>query len=101
MSGTEKQSCHLSGEVRQILFENTETGFGVIVLETADGNRIKACGQLAGVYRGQSLELSGRFESHADFGEEFKAESMCPRPPVTVEGIKRFLSSAVPGSISF
>lgn len=97
MSGTEKQSCHLSGEVRQILFENTETGFGVIVLETADGNRIKACGQLAGVYRGQSLELSGRFESHADFGEEFKAESMCPRPPVTVEGIKRFLSSAVPG----
>ncbi|MBR7103435.1 MAG: ATP-dependent RecD-like DNA helicase [Lentisphaeria bacterium] len=93
----EKVNFRLAGEVRRILYENSENGFAVITLKTPEGNRVRACGSLAGIQTGQTVELFGKFESHPDFGEEFKAESLCVKPPVTEEGIKRFLASSVPG----
>lgn len=93
----EKQQFRISGEVKRILYASEESGFAVVSIRTPEGNRLRACGPLAGIETGQAVELSGYFEKHPEFGEEFKAESASIRLPQTPEGIKRFLASAVPG----
>ena len=93
----DRTTFRLSGEVKRVLYENAENGFAVIKLVTPEGNRVQACGTLAGVQPGQFVELSGVFENHADFGEEFKATGFFVRPELTAEGIRRFLASSVPG----
>ena len=93
----EKNNFRVAGEIKRVVYENAESGFGVIKLVTPEGNRVQACGTLAGLQPGQSVELFGKFESHPDFGEEFKVDSVCVKQELTTEGIKRFLAASVPG----
>ena len=93
----EKSNFRLSGEIRRVIYENVDSGFGVVKLKTPEGNQVLACGSLAGLQPGQTVDLYGKFEKHPDFGEEFKAETVCVRQELTEEGIKRFLSASVPG----
>ena len=93
----EKTTFRVSGEVKRVLYENAENGFAVIKLVTPEGNRVQACGTLAGIQPGQFVELTGVFEKHADFGEEFKVSGVFVRPELSVEGLRRFLASSVPG----
>ena len=93
----EKNNFRVAGEIKRVVYENAESGFGVIKLVTPEGNRVQACGTLAGLQPGQSVELFGKFESHPDFGEEFKVDSVCVKQELTSEGIKRFLAASVPG----
>jgi len=93
----DRTAFRISGEVKRVLYENADNGFAVIKLVTPEGNRVQACGTLAGIQPGQFVELSGVFEKHADFGEEFKAAGFSVRPELTAEGIRRFLASSVPG----
>jgi len=93
----DRTTFRISGEVKRVLYENAGNGFAVIKLITPEGNRVQACGTLAGIQPGQFVELSGVFENHADFGEEFKATGFSVRPELTTEGIRRFLAASVPG----
>ena len=93
----EKSNFRIAGEIKRVVYENADSGFGVIKLVTPEGNRIQACGTLAGLQPGQSVELFGKFESHPDFGEEFKVDSVCVKQELTADGIKRFLAASVPG----
>lgn len=93
----EKSNFRIAGEIKRVVYENADSGFGVIKLQTPEGNRVQACGTLAGLQPGQNVELYGRFESHRDFGEEFKVETVCVQQELTTEGIKRFLAASVPG----
>ena len=67
----EKSNFRIAGEIKRVVYENAESGFGVIKLQTPKGNRVQACGTLAGLQPGQNVELYGRFEKHPDFGEVF------------------------------
>ena len=87
----------ITGEVHRVRYENARSGFAVLVLQSADGNKIVACGALAGNAPGRTLELEGRFEQHAEFGREFKVERCREVLPSTPEGIARFLCGSVPG----
>ena len=90
-------SIRITGEVHHVRYENPDTGFAVLVLTSPSGEKIVACGVLAGNTPGKTLELSGHYEEHAEFGREFKADSAREVLPRTADGIARFLCGAVPG----
>jgi len=87
----------ITGEVHRVRYENPDTGFAVLVLVDPDGKKFVACGVLAGNPPGKTLELTGHFEDHAEFGREFKADSAREVLPRTGDGIARFLCGSVPG----
>ena len=87
----------ITGEVHRVRYENPDTGFAVLVMLDPAGKKFVACGVLAGNPPGKTLELSGHFEDHAEFGREFKAESAREVLPRTNDGIARFLCGSVPG----
>ena len=90
-------TVRITGEVHHVRYENPDTGFAVLVMTAPNGEKFVACGVLAGSTPGKTLELSGHYEDHAEFGREFNAESAREVLPRTADGIVRFLCGAVPG----
>ena len=90
-------NIRICGEVVHIRFENSNTGFAVITLDTDDGKRLTVCGNLAGVNVGGIIEADGHFEQDEKFGLQFRAEIFRPILPSTAEGIKRYLISVISG----
>ena len=70
------QSVRITGEVHHVRYENPDSGFAVLVMLDSSGRKFVACGVLAGSAPGKTLELTGHFEDHAEFGREFKADSV-------------------------
>jgi exodeoxyribonuclease V alpha subunit len=52
-------------------------------------------GQLAGIIPGQELELSGDWEIHPKYGQQFKASSFNVRMPAQTHGIQKYLGSGM------
>ena len=52
-------------------------------------------GVLPGVQPGQDLELQGKWIEDARFGRQFRVYSFRIKPPVTKEGIERYLASGL------
>ena len=91
------QKTTVTGEVHHVRYENRDSGFAVLVMLDPEGKKFVACGVLAGTSPGKTLELTGHFEDHAEFGREFKADSFREVLPRTGDGIARFLCGSVPG----
>ncbi|MBE6364527.1 MAG: ATP-dependent RecD-like DNA helicase [Lentisphaerae bacterium] len=87
----------ISGEIVSVRFENPENGFAVVKFLAADGTKFPVIGPLAGMTAGQFIEADGYFEDHPEFGKQFRVDSYRIVPPVTAEGIARFLRHSIPG----
>jgi exodeoxyribonuclease V alpha subunit len=91
------QKTTVTGEVHHVRYENRDSGFAVLVMLDLEGKKFVACGVLAGTPPGKTLELTGHFEEHAEFGREFKVDAFREVLPRTGDGIARFLCGSVPG----
>ncbi|MGE4564848.1 MAG: AAA family ATPase, partial [Victivallaceae bacterium] len=90
-------SATIRGEITRIIYENDDQTYTVLRLLTEDGEKT-VVGTIPQVAPGQHLEVTGRWEKHADFGSQFRAFNFRPILPSTSTGIVRFLSSgAIPG----
>ncbi len=88
----------LEGEVAAVVFQNEETGFAVVALDTGAGTTETAAGPLAPVHEGQRLRLHGRHTVHPRFGRQFQAAWSEVETPTTRAGLERYLASgAFPG----
>jgi exodeoxyribonuclease V alpha subunit len=91
----------LEGTVEQILFVNDANGYVVGLIETAaESNarrRIVVVGNLGGVEVGAALRLSGRFEKHPRYGEQFRVEDYETLRPAGVAALERYLAAEVKG----
>ena len=87
----------LQGEVLGVRFENPETGFRVLNVRVDGGAKITVCGTLPEFIPGQWAEFYGKTEKHPEFGRQFHAVSGEVSLPGTLDGLKRFLVSCVPG----
>ncbi len=87
----------LQGEVLGVRFENPETGFRVLNVRVDGGAKITVCGTLPEFIPGQWAEFYGKTEKHPEFGRQFHALSGEVALPGTLDGLKSFLSSCVPG----
>ena len=81
-----------SGRLKRIRYRNDENSYTIAEFHTDDtGARITAVGTLAGIDLDDRLKLSGSWEKHARFGEQFRVASYELLLPETGEEIKLYL----------
>ncbi|BCS98078.1 ATP-dependent RecD-like DNA helicase [Desulfoluna limicola] len=83
----------LCGEIVRTTFTSEETGFTIAKVRVKGQGEVTVVGPLMGPPDGTFIEALGRFESHSQYGLQFKVEKFSSALPVTSEGIKRYLSS--------
>ncbi len=86
----------ISGVLSRITYQNPDNHYTVCRLhmeKTADS--FTAVGHLAGVNKGETLELTGKWVSHAKYGDQFQISSFQVRLPATVGGIRQYLGSGL------
>lgn len=85
----------IAGEVEKILYTSEDASYCVVRFLDEDGNQVCARGDLGGVAPGQHVVFTGRWENHKEYGRQLKVENYSVTPPVTAEGIQRYLASGV------
>ncbi|MCE7986281.1 MAG: ATP-dependent RecD-like DNA helicase [Caldilinea sp. CFX5] len=98
----------LRGVIERITYHNEETGYTVAKLtpefraqsDYGQGSfgrnrEVAIIGTLVGVNVGESVELTGRWTIHAEYGRQFVVEGMRTVLPATVAGIEKYLGSGL------
>ena len=86
----------IEGNLERITFQNEENHYTIARLATGKSNSmITIVGFMAGVSPGQTLRVSGNWETHPRYGQQFKIETFEVSLPETVEGIQKYLESGV------
>jgi exodeoxyribonuclease V alpha subunit len=94
----------LRGVVERITYHNEENGYTVARLMperplehsfNARGREVTIVGNLPAINVGESVELTGRWTVHGDYGRQFAVETMRTILPATVAGIEKYLGSGL------
>jgi len=93
----------LRGVIERITYHNEENGYTVAKLLPESGQRaffgadreVAIVGNMVGVHIGESVELSGRWSMHPDYGKQFTVELMKAVLPATVAGMEKYLGSGL------
>ena len=90
----------LQGIVTDIPFQNEDTGYTVLHLQTPGEPKTVTCvGVMPTVGKGESVTVDGSWETHRRFGRQFTVERYSIVRPTTVEGILHLLGSGLIASI--
>jgi exodeoxyribonuclease V alpha subunit len=85
----------LRGHIERITFHNAETHFTIARFRAEGGKLISVLGHLPSPNPGETLEIRGRWQTHAKFGPQLKLESFDVVLPDSIEGIRNYLKSGV------
>jgi len=86
----------IKGILERLTYQNQDNHYTVAKLRIAKINDpVTIVGHLAGVFEGESLEISGKWITHPKYGDQFKAESFIVVLPATVSGIRKYLGSGI------
>jgi exodeoxyribonuclease V alpha subunit len=86
----------LQGTVERIVFSGGDGEFTVARLKLERGGAVvTVVGSLLGIPAGAALRVSGRYETTARFGEQFRVARYTEVAPATLEGIRRYLGSGL------
>jgi exodeoxyribonuclease V alpha subunit len=85
----------LAGTVDRIVYSGGDGEFTVARLQLEQGGVVTVVGGLAGVPAGAALRVSGRFETSARFGEQFRISRYTEVAPQTLDGLRRYLGSGL------
>lgn len=83
----------LCGEIVRTTFASEETGFTIAKVRVKGQGEVTVVGPLMAPPNGTFIEALGRFETHPQYGRQFKVEKFSTALPVTAEGIKKYLAS--------
>ena len=83
----------LSGTVCAIVYQNEENGYTVLKLDSESEGVVTVVGVVPLVRTGERLLISGRWQSHAQYGRQFGAEFLERLMPETTQQILAYLSS--------
>lgn len=86
----------LAGQVERVTFHNSGNGFCVLRVKVR-GHRdlVTVLGETASVCAGEYVQASGRWETHRDHGQQFRALFLRVTPPTSAEGMERYLGSGL------
>lgn len=89
----------LEGEVVRVTFENDETGFRVLRVRVEGESELQTVvGNVPAAPPGTRIRVTGKRIRDPKHGSQFKAETLLPLAPSTLEGIRKYLSSGlIPG----
>lgn len=95
----EANSAHsekLRGIVERITYHNDENGYTVAQL-TPEGKpyTVPVVGNMLGIHVGESVQMSGHWTAHPQYGRQFVAESVRTVLPATIAGIEKYLGSGL------
>jgi exodeoxyribonuclease V alpha subunit len=93
----------LRGVVERITYHNEENGYTVAKLTPERAGQagfgapreVVLVGNMLGIAVGESVELSGRWTLHADYGKQFQVETLRPVLPATAAGMEKYLGSGL------
>jgi exodeoxyribonuclease V alpha subunit len=86
----------LKGQLERITYRNEENHYTIARLKVP-GQRdlVTVIGNLVSVSPGEILRLTGTWERHPKYGEQFKVTAYESVVPATVKGIERYLGSGL------
>jgi exodeoxyribonuclease V alpha subunit len=86
----------LEGQLERIVYFNEDSLYTVARLKVK-GKRglVTVVGQIGGVTPGEELALSGSWEVHSEYGEQFRVDTCTVRLPAKVQGIEKYLGSGL------
>lgn len=87
--------AQVEGEIHKIVFTNEDESYSVIRIRDKKGSILTLTGPLAGVFEGQGIKASGKWEKHIEHGQYLKVESFSFTLPRTKEGIEKYISSGL------
>ena len=86
----------LEGTVERLVYSGGDGTFTVARLKLErGGDVVTVVGSLVGVPAGAVLRVSGRYESTARFGDQFRVSRYTEVAPQTIEGLRRYLGSGL------
>jgi exodeoxyribonuclease V alpha subunit len=86
----------LQGQIERITYRNEENHYTIARLRVqGEKNPVTVVGNLVSVSPGEVLRLTGAWERHPRYGEQFKVTSYESVVPATVKGIERYLGSGL------
>ncbi|MBA3954626.1 ATP-dependent RecD-like DNA helicase [Candidatus Dependentiae bacterium] len=86
----------LSGTVDRFLFQNTENGYSVFIVQALSSRAtITVTGCVPHLHSGQEVQLKGNWIFHPKFGKQFEAKYCVTQLPTTLVGLKKYLSSGL------
>jgi exodeoxyribonuclease V alpha subunit len=86
----------LSGVIERITFQNQETGFTVLRVDSgARRGIVTLVGTLPSAVAGEFVEAKGAWVQNRDHGLQFKADEVKTTPPHSAQGIARYLGSGL------
>ncbi len=84
----------ISGHLEHIAFRNSENHYTVARIRADNtGSIVTVVGYLPGARPGEAIQITGGWETHPRFGEQFHADHFEILLPEAVEGIRKYLGS--------
>ncbi|MHB9134736.1 MAG: SF1B family DNA helicase RecD2 [Armatimonadota bacterium] len=85
----------VEGSLDAITFRNEENGFTIARLRTFEREMITVVGAFINPVVGESLQLWGRWETHRQYGPQFRVVRYQLHKPATTEAMERYLGSGM------
>ena len=86
----------LEGQLERIVYLNKHNNYTVAKLKVrGNPELVTVVGQLTGITPGQVLKLSGDWEAHPKYGQQFKATGYSIGLPAQTHGIEKYLGSGL------
>ncbi len=86
----------IRGIVSSVNFYNSDNGYTIAKLKPRElSSNITIVGIMGELYEGEQLDISGKWEEHEKFGEQFRVQFYQSVLPDTKEDIKKYLSSGI------
>lgn len=87
--------AQVEGEVQKIVYTNEDESYSVVRVHDKNGSLLTLTGPLSGVFEGQGIKASGKWEKHQEYGQFLKVENFSFTLPRTKEGIEKYISSGL------
>jgi len=86
----------LSGSIERVVYLNPDNHYMIARFRSHEAkNQITVVGYLPGVNIGETLNLTGDWETHDRYGEQFKVRTFELMLPAHVDGIRKYLKSGI------
>ena len=83
----------IRAEIRRVVFETSDSSYAVLRLLDENEREFTAVGPIVSPVEGQTIEVTGNWEKHSEYGRQLRVTSYRYTLPATKEGLIRFLSS--------
>lgn len=96
MNESEKKDSdllELEGVIDSVTYHNEENGYSVCDLAVDDNTLVTVVGIMPFIAVGETIRAMGKWETHAQYGRQFKIEYFEKQMPETVGSILKYLSS--------